>query len=140
MTINHTDVITGIQVNDADDERLATTFVPEGDETLGIYDVFVPIMGALCEIAPHPSTYRSNGLMEGLQGYAGAICILPVLPLRINPPYLEFRWIARTIARIPAYMLEQRRFGNIKLDMAVDGVPIAFGALDRLPGNCPTRS
>ncbi len=139
MAINHTDVTTVILVNDAEDERLVTTFVPDGDKTLGIYDVFVPIMGALCEIAPHPSTYRSDGLIEGLQGYAGAICILPVFPLRMNPPYLEYRWIVRAIARIPAYMLEQRRFGNIKFDMAVDGVPIAFGALDRLPGKSPTQ-
>lgn len=93
-------------------------------------------MGALCEMAPHPSTYRSQGLMEGLDGYAGAICILPVMPLRTAPPYLEYRWLVRAISRIPAYMLAQRRFGDIKISLSVDGVPIAFGALNRLPANC----
>lgn len=125
--------------NDAEDERLATTFEPEGVNTLGIYDVFVPIMGALCEMAVHPSTYRSNGLVEGLEGFAGAICILPVLPLRASPPYLEFRWMIRALSRIPAYMLEQRRFGDIKINLSVDGVPIGFGAMNHLPENSPKQ-
>ncbi len=90
-------------------------------------------MGALCEMAPHPSTYRSKGILEGLEGFAGAICILPVSPLRMAPPYLEYRWMIRALSRIPAYMLEQRRFGDIKMNLSVDGVPIAFGALDHLP-------
>jgi len=96
-------------------------------------------MGALCEMAVHPSTYRSNGLVEGLEGFAGAICILPVLPLRVSPPYLEFRWMIRALSRIPAYMLEQRRFGDIKINLSVDGVPIGFGAMNHLPENSPKQ-
>lgn len=125
--------------NDAEDDRLVTTFEPQGDTLLRIYDVFVPIMGALCEMAPNPSSYRSNGLIEGLEGFAGAICILPSLPLRVDPPHLEFRWMIRALSRIPAYMLEQRRFGDIKMDLTVDGVPIGYGALNHLPENCPKQ-
>lgn len=125
--------------NDAEDERLATSFEPQGDVTLGIYDVFVPIMGALCEMAPNPSSYRTNGLIEGLSGFAGAICILPILPLRVEPPHLEFRWMIRALSRIPAYMLEQRRFGDISIEMAVDGILIAHGALNHVPEHFPKQ-
>lgn len=138
-SINITNVITIGQEIDPEDARLETNFTPNGDKKLGLFDVFVPIMGAMCELAPLPSTYRSNGLIEGLVGYAAGICILPVPPLRQAPPYLENQWLIRAVSRIPAYMLEQRRFGDIEMNLVVDGIPVGKGAMSHLPSCKPVQ-
>ena len=124
--LNITNVVTMDDTDDADDARLVVDFEPFGD-TLGIYDVFVPIMSGLTDMGKIPNYYESSGLMIGLHGYNGHVCFLPIAPLRTSPPTLNYGWLIRTLARIPAYMLGQARFGEVKIRVIVDDVLVGNG-------------
>lgn len=130
--INITNVITTDNTNDPAEARLNVTFSPYG-ETLGIYDVFVPIMSGLTDMAQFPSTHQSTGLIIGLEGFKGFICILPAMPLRPTPPFMEYGWLIRAITRIPTYMLENGRFGEVNIIIEVDEVRVGFGRFSLRP-------
>lgn len=132
--INITNVVTMDNANDPVEARLNVTFEPYG-ETLGVYDVFVPIMSGLTDMATFPTTHRSSVMIIGFQGFKGFICMLPSIPAHTGPPYMEYGWLIRAITRIPAYMLEKGRFGEVNINMAVDGVNVSFGRLATRP-NC----
>ncbi|KAL9063555.1 MAG: hypothetical protein Q9161_009415 [Pseudevernia consocians] len=137
--INITNIVTMGKVDDPAEARLNVTFEPIG-VTLGVYDVFVPIMSGLTDMAKLPSTFQSSGLIIGLEGFKGFICILPSLPLRTSPPFMEYAWLIRAITRIPSYMLEKSRFGEINMNIAVDGVNVGFGSLNTRPDCHPDAS
>ena len=137
--INVTNVVTMDKANDPAEARLNVTFEPFG-VTLGVYDVFVPIMSGLTDMAMFPSTSQSPGLIMGLDGFKGFICILPRSPLRTGPPFMEYAWLIRAITRIPMYMLEKSRFGEISMNIAVDGVNLGFGTLSQRPDCHPDAS
>lgn len=130
--INITNVVTLNNANDPDEARLSVTFEPYGT-TLSVYDVFVPIMSGLTDMAQLPITHQTPGLIIGLEGFEGFICLLAAMPARTGPPYMEYGWLIRAIARIPAYMLEKGRFGEINIKIAVDGVDVSFGRLATKP-------
>lgn len=137
--INITNVVTMDTANDPDDARLDVDIDPYGD-TLGVYDVFLPIISGLTDMAKSPSTHQSSGMVIGLEGFKGFICVLPALPLRPGPPFMEFGWLIRALSRIPTYMLEHRRFGEVNLKIAVDGINVAFGRLSKAPNCGPEAS
>lgn len=130
--INITNMFTTKNADDPAEARLNVTFSPHGD-TLGIYDVFVPIMSGLADMAQFPSTRLSTGLIIGLEGFNGFICILPVVPLRTTPPFMEYGWLMRAITRIPTYMLETGRFGEINMKIGIDEVTVGYGRLTTGP-------
>ena len=132
--INATNILTMNNADDPAEARLNVTFKPYGD-TLGIYDVFVPIMSGLADLAQFPSTHHSTGFIIGLQEFKGFICVLPVVPYRTTPPFMEYGWLIRMITRIPTYMLESGRFGEINIKIAVDEVTVGYGRLTTGP-NC----
>lgn len=119
----------GITTDDANDQtesRLTTIFQPLGS-TLGIYDIFLPIMNALSDMAAYSGASRTEGLVAGFDGSRGIVCILPLVAL-------EYQWLIRAVARIPAYMLETSRFGEVRVRLAIDGVDVAFGRVGLGPG------
>ena len=130
--INITNLIT-TNANDPAEARVNVTFDPQGD-TLSINDVFVPVMSGLLDMAQYPSTHQSSVFIIGLlKDFKGTICIFPWVPMRTAPPYMEYGWLIRAIARFPTYMLEKRRFSAIKFEIEVDKVPVGFGALSLGP-------
>ena len=130
--LNITNIITMDNENDPAEARLNVTLWPDGG-TLGIYDVFVPIMSGLTDMAMSSSTHQAPGLFVGLEGFNGYISIIAAIPLRTSPPFMDYGWLIRTIARIPAYMLETRRFGEINIHIEVDGIFLGFGRLTTKP-------
>ena len=118
--------------NDPDEARLNVTFEPYGDP-LTIYDIFVPVMSGMTDMAPFPSTYQSSHLEIGIEGFRGYICVMPSRPPRTEPPFLEYGWLIRTIARIPAYMLGKGRFGEIVMKIVVDEVAVGYGRVSLNP-------
>lgn len=134
-SINITNVVTMNNANDPAEARLNVTFEPYG-ETLGVYDVFVPVMSGLIDMARFTSTYQPHGLIMGLEGWKGFMCFLPVMPLRTSPPFMEYAWVIRTITRVPMYMLETGRFGEVNITIGVDGVNVGFGRLSVRPDLC----
>ncbi|CAF9918837.1 hypothetical protein IMSHALPRED_004432 [Imshaugia aleurites] len=123
-----TNIVTMDNADDPAEARLQVTMYPTG-VTLAIYDVFVPIMSGLTDLAGHSSTQQTTGFISGLTGFQGWICIFEATPVRTSPPFMEFGWLIRAIARIPAYMLETGRFGEISMRIEVDGVLVGFGRL-----------
>ena len=124
--VNVTNVVTTDTTDDPADARLNTTFTPTGQK-LGVYDIFFPIMNTLTDMARIPNTQISDGIVAGADGYVGVICILPAIPSRADRPAFEYQWLIRTMSRIPIYMVENHRFGELTITVAVDGVDIAFG-------------
>ena len=139
IPINITNIVTTDNTNDPTEARLNVTFVPYG-EYLGIYDVFVPLMSGLADMAQVPSTHLSTGLFIGLEGYRGFICVLPVVPERTSPPFLEYGWLIRSLYRVPTYMLDNGRFGEVEIWIEVDQVKVAFGRFCLRPDLCGLRA
>lgn len=73
---NITDIITTDDADDLAAVHLIVTFTPFGS-TLGIYDVFMPVMSGLSDLAKFSKTATSTGLVVGLESFRGFICILP---------------------------------------------------------------
>ena len=130
--LNTTNVVTMDNADDADDARLTLDFEPFGVK-LGIYDVFVPVMSGLADMGRIPNHYESSGLVIRLPGFEGHVCFLPIVPLRTSPPTLDYGWLIRTIARIPAYMLAQARFGEVTIIVLVDDVIVGNGRVSTAP-------
>ena len=130
--INITNVIITDDADDPVEARLNVTLEPYGN-TLGIYDVFVPIMSGITDMAIFPENLESTGLIIGLEGFKGCVCILPEVPPRTRPPFLEYGWLIRSISRIPTYMLDKGRFGEVRIRIAVDQVDVGFGRLSTRP-------
>ena len=137
--INITNVVTLNTTNDLPEARLNVSFEPYG-VTLGVYDVFVPIMSGLTDMGKIPSTHESSGLIIGLVGFNGFICVLPAVPLRTSPPFMYYGTLVEAISRIPTYMLEKSRFGEINIRIAFDDVMVGFGRLSTRPDCDPDAS
>ena len=127
-----TDILT---TEDPEEARLTTTFTPYGTP-MKIYDIFIPIMGGLAELARFPNQHRTQFFIEERTGYSGTICIGSTPLFMAGPPYLEYQWLTRAIARIPGYMFESRRFGEVKIVLEVDRVMIAMGKMGTVEGLC----
>ena len=130
--LNITNVVTMDDTEDADDARLNVDFQPYGDK-LGIYDVFVPIMSGLADMGRIPNYYESSGLVIGLRGFNSHVCFIPAIPLRTSAPTLNYGWLIRTLARIPAYMLGSARFGEVTITVRVDNVIVGNGRVSTTP-------
>lgn len=126
--VNVANVTTSDLATDPDEARLKTTFTPFGGK-VGIYDVFLPIINALSDIAEYPGSRVTNGLVATFEGCDAAVCILQNAPERTGRPLIEYQWLIRTLSRIPAFMVEGHRFGEIQIAVEVDGVEIASGKL-----------
>lgn len=130
--LNITNVVTTDDTDDPDDARLNVDFQPFG-VTLGIYDIFVPVMSGLTDMGRIPNYYESSGLVINLSGFNGQICFIPTVPLRTSPPTLNYGWLIRTLARIPAYMLGAARFGEVIITVRVDDVIVGNGRVTTGP-------
>lgn len=130
--VNITKVLTTDNADDPEEARLTVEFEPYGAK-LGLFDVFVPIMSCLTDMGKIPNSYEAEALMVGMQGYRGFICFLPDVPSRTTPPLLTYGWLKRAVARIPAYMLGQARFGEVMIKVDVDGVRVGFGRFSTSP-------
>ena len=125
---NITNIVTTDHADDPAEARLSVTFEPYGD-TLGVYDVFVPIMHGLTDLAKIPSTVESAGLMISVDGFKSYLCFVPETPPRTSPPVLQYGWLVRTLARIPTYMVENGRFSPVKILIKVDEVIVGYGRM-----------
>ncbi len=101
--INITDVVHTSDLADTKESRLTLSFGDFGN-TLNIFDVFIPIMMGLSDLATKPSTYIAPELAVVLAGHRARICIFPMIPERTSPPFLEYQWLIRTLVRISEHM------------------------------------
>lgn len=137
--VNISNVIDTSDLADAEDARLTVTFSGFG-KTLSIFDVFIPIMIGLSDLATYPNAYRSPGFVVALQDYKAGICIFSVISERTGAPLLEYKWLIRMLLRIPEYMLQEHRFGEVNIKMDVDGVRVGWGRMSNFPCEPPPRA
>jgi hypothetical protein len=130
--VNITDVVDTSDLADTKEFRLTLSFGDFGN-TLSIFDVFVPIMMGLSDLATKPSAYIAPGLVVVLAGHRARICIFPMIPERTSPPFLEYQWLIRTLVRIPEHMFQEHRFGEVSVKMDVDGVGVGWGRMSIVP-------
>ena len=130
-----TNVVSIDIAEDAEERRLKTTFTPIGTH-LGVFDIIIPIMNSLADMAQYVITRRASGLVATYEGYKGVVCILDIRPDPTTQPFMSYEWLIRTISRIPAFMVEEHRFGELEIEIEVDGVDIAYGRLTHVPDGC----
>ena len=110
--------------NPLNDYHLTISVIEVGDN-LGIIDVFIAVFAALEYMAPFPSTDEVDAFQISSDGGNTMIGILEHTraPAYI-PPYLEYQWVILSIGQIPEYMLLQRSFTEVVVEIALDGVPL----------------
>lgn len=117
--------------NPLNDQHLTVSVIGVGD-ALGITEVFVAIFAALEYMAHFPSTDEVVGFQISPDHEDIVIGIIEhTLTPPVRPPFLEYQWVILSIGQIPEYMLQQRRFTEVIIEIAVDGVPLGEGFLSK---------
>ena len=111
--------------NPFNDQQLTVTVIDVG-VGLGITEVFLAIFAALEHMAHFPSTDEVAAFQISPDGEDVMIGVIEdTQPPSLTPPYLEYQWVILSMAQIPEYMLQvQRRFTEVIIEIAVDGVPL----------------
>ena len=111
--------------NPLNDQQLTVTVIDVG-EGLAITEVFLAIFAALEYMAHFPSTDQVAAFQVSPDGEDTTIGVIENSgPPALRPPYLEYRWVILSMAQIPEYMLQvQRRFTEVIIEIAIDGVPL----------------
>ena len=120
-----------VDVRNPLNDQHVTVSVIELGARLGMLEVFIAVFAALEYVAHFPSTDEVDAfqlsadgedIMIGVVGNTRAPAFIP--------PYLEYQWVILSIAQIPEYMIQvQRRFTEVVIEIAVDGVPLGEGFL-----------
>lgn len=118
-------------INRLNDQHL-TVFVTQVGEMLGITEVFVAIFAALRYMAHFPSTDEVARFQITPDDEDTTFGILEhTRAPGVRPPFLEYQWAILSVGQIPGYMLEQRRFTEVVIEIAVDGVLLGKGFLSK---------
>ena len=113
-------------------DRHLTVSVTLVGEMLGITEVFITIYAALEYMAHFPSTEEVVRFQVWPDGEETTIGILEHTDApTVRPPFLEYQWAILSIGQLPGYMLQQRRFTEVIIEIAVDGVPLGEGFLSK---------
>ena len=100
--------------------------------TLGITEVFIAIFAALEYMAHFPSTDEVARFQVFPEDRDTTIGILEHTRAPVfRPPYLEYQWAILGIGQIPGYMLQQMKFTEIIIEIAVNDVPLGEGFLSK---------
>lgn len=134
--VSITNIVDTNYLADTEESRLALTFGDFGN-ILSIFDVFVPIIIGLSDLATNPGAYTAPGLIIALHGSRAGIYIFPVIPERTSPPFLEYQWLIRALTRIPEHMFQEHRFGEVNVKLNVDGVRVGWGRMSIVPCEPP---
>lgn len=129
-TVEATQGVSMIDIrNSLNDQHLTVSVIGVG-EALGITEVFIAVFAALEYMAHFPSTDEVVGFQISPDHEDTIIGIVEhTLTPPVRPPFLEYQWVILSIGQIPEYMLQQRRFTEVIIEIAVDGVPLGEGFL-----------
>ena len=113
------------------DQHLTVSVTHVG-EALGITEVFVAVFAALEYMAHFPSTDEVVRFQISPDDEDTSIGILEHSRAPASgPPFLEYQWVILAIAQIPGYMLQERRFTEVIIEILVNLIPIGEGFLSR---------
>ena len=131
-TVESTQGLSMMGVRNPLNDHHVTVFVTEAGETLGITKVFIAIFAALEYMAHFPSNAEVVRFQISPDDEDTTIGILEHTQApTVRPPFLEYQWVILSVGQIPAYMLQQRRFTEVIIEIAVDGVPLGQGFLSK---------
>ena len=118
--------------NPLNDQHLTITVTRTG-EMLGITESFIAVFAALEYMAHFPSAEKlhrfqlspdNEGTKIGIQDH--------IVAPTVGPPLFDYQSAILSVAQIPAYMLQQRRFTEVIIEIAVDGVSVGEGFLSKI--------
>ena len=131
-TVESTEGLSMMNVKNPLNDQHLTVAITHVGETLGITEVFVTIFAALEYVAQFPSTDELINFHISPDDENTTIGVLGnTRAPGFGPPFLEYQWVILSLGHIPAYMLQQRRFTEVVIEIAVDGVPLGEGFLGK---------
>ena len=117
--------------NSLNDPHLTVSVTHVG-VALGITEAFIAIFAALEYMAHFPSTDEVVGFRTSPEGEDTTIGVVEHPRAHVTgPPFLEFRWAILGIAQIPRWLLRQRRFTEVVMEIFVDRVSLGEGFLSK---------
>ena len=114
--------------NPLSDQHLTVSVTHVGD-ALGITEVFIAVFAALEYMAHFPSTDEVVMFSVSPEDEQTTIGILEHEAHAAGPPFLEYQWVILGIAQIPGYMLQQRSFTEVVIEIFLNLVPLGEGFL-----------
>lgn len=113
--------------NPLNDQHLTVAVTAVG-EPLGITELFIAVFAVLEYLAHFPSTDEVVSFQISPDDEDTTIGMVEDSRIpRMGPPFLEYQWVILSMGQIPEYMLQQRRFTEAVIEIAVDGVPVGEG-------------
>ena len=131
-TVEPTQDMTMMDVRNPLNDQHLTVSVTAIGETLGMTEFFVAIFAALEYMAHFPSTDEVVTFQISPDHEDTTIGIREhTLTPPVRPPFFEYQWVILSLGQIPNYILQQRRFTIMVIEIAVDGVPLGEGFLSK---------
>ena len=112
------------------DEQMTASFNEIGPPLSGS-DVLMAILYGLIYVAPFPNTAEVRSFKLSLPVPLDKMHIDIHQVEAASPPFLECRWIVKSLSQIPQFMLERRRFSGVSMKMRVGRVTVGEGTIFR---------
>lgn len=131
-TVESTQGLSMMDIRNPLNNQHLTVSVTHLGEALGITEVFRVIFAVLEYMAQFPSTDEVITFQVWPDDEDTSIAILEHAQApAVRPPFLEYQWAILSVGQIPAYMLRQRRFREVVIEIFVDGVQLGEGFLSK---------
>ena len=112
-----------------DDKRLTIRTSLVGS-ALDVQDVFRMVFAVIVGTAEQKSTEQIQEYVSPKTVPRVILSFFPPVPAPTQPPFFEVRWLVRTVASIPTYMIKKGQFRELLLLLEVDGSRVADGFLE----------
>ena len=134
----HRQVATDANISTVDatnDSELEVTFHLAG-AVIKIYDIFIMAIDTIRRLSVHGRTREFRDFTDYMETANLVISTRQTDPPRTarDPPYFQIEWLMRALAQTPAYMLEQRSFREVDMELFVDEVKVGEVSLRRPVG------
>lgn len=121
-----------VDVEDPLNDRHLRVAVTAVGESLRIKELFVAIFAVLEYLAHFPNTDEVVSFQISPDNEDTTIGMVEgTITPPIRPLFLEYQWVILSLGQIPEYMLQQRRFTEVVIEISVDGVPLGEGFISK---------
>lgn len=125
--------LTSTSFDGLSDSNVRTVFqFQEEAKSLMTYDVFMVVMRTLTIVAQWPSTDAVSNLASGFppnEPYDAKLVFPSGITIRTTPPFYEYEHIIEATRRIPEWMIMQKRFAEINIEIWVDNIHLGSAEL-----------
>ncbi len=128
-TVNSTQGLRMMDARNPSNDQHLTVSVTHIGGVLDITEVFIAIFAAL-EYMAHFSGTDEVVSFDISPDYEDTNIGIVKHPW-VRPPLLEYQWAILSLGQIPEYMVRQRRFTEVDIEINVDSVPLGEGFLSK---------